>query len=236
VFPENAPEKAEPAKAFESTFSIIPPSNSIGAAPEQGRTAHEEPRNPYESWQLRAIQAQEASGQQLTYQDVARAATEFESGPKPSTPDAGSLKRQTYGIPAMFLPDVIAIEDDDECEQPAKKPCRRPLVPVHKGAKKANFESMKKPAAATHKKPAAAPAVGGGSKVQVKYTYPLHPVRTYCQAYLVDKWVHVVTVTEKQHAQHKAIVTHIGEEVRLGKKSLGAAKKSRKKHLASWPQ
>ena len=79
--------------------------------------------------------------------------------------------------------------------------------------------TAKKPAAATAKKPVAAkkqaaakkPAADVDTVVRVKYTHPMNPVRTYCQALVDEKWRHVITVAEKEHAEHRAIVQAVGE-------------------------
>lgn len=73
--------------------------------------------------------------------------------------------------------------------------------------------TAKKPGAATAKKPAAAKEQAAAEKlaadvetmVQVKYTHPVKQVRTYCQALVDEKWQHVITVTEKEHAEHRAM-------------------------------
>ena len=87
------------------------------------------------------------------------------------------------------------------------------------------------------KKPAAAPAGPlEGPVVRVKYTHPLQPVRTYCQAFVDDKWQHVITVAEKEHPEHKAIVHAVGEDLEHGQETFEDSKLRKYELLESWGQ
>ena len=104
--------------------------------------------------------------------------------------------------------------------------------------------TVKKPAAATAKKPAAAKKQAAAKKpvadvetvVRVRYTHPLQPVRTYCQAFVDDKWQHVITVAEKEHPEHKAIVHAVGEDLEHGQETFEDSKLRKYELLESWGQ
>ena len=119
--------------------------------------------------------------------------------------------------------------------------------------------TLKRPAAAALKKPAAAAAQasappakaakaetvpksnslkrpGTDATTQVKYTYAKSGgARTYCQAFVDGKWQHVLTIMQKHHAEHQAMVERVGEELRVGKLSFQEAKAKRKTVLQTWP-
>ena len=77
---------------------------------------------------------------------------------------------------------------------------------------------------------------GTDATTQVKYTYAKSGgVRTYCQAWVDGKWQHVITIMEKHHAEHQAMVQRVGEELRQGKLSFQEAKAKRKTVLQTWP-
>ena len=104
--------------------------------------------------------------------------------------------------------------------------------------------TAKKPAAATAKKPGAAKEQAAAEKlaadvetvVQVKYTHPVKQVRTYCQALVDEKWQHVITVTEKEHAEHRAIVQAVGEGLCKGIHTFQASKLRKADLLQTWGQ
>ena len=74
------------------------------------------------------------------------------------------------------------------------------------------------------------------SATQVKYTHATSGgVRTYCQAWVDGKWQHVLTIMQKHHAEHQAMVERVGEELRQGKLSFQEAKAKRKTVLQTWP-
>ena len=178
----------------------------------------------------------------------------------PSPLPKAEPSKDRFGIPLMFAP-TLDIE-----ESPQKRPrvseaipgmfaVNLPPRPIHKGAVKQHFQKPEAPASKTVKAPgvkaprakappmpkvaAKAPAVKvplADGEVQVKYTYPNEPVRTYCQAFVDGKWQHVVTVTWAQHPKHRDIVLHIGGEVHKGKKTLEEAKAERAKLLSTWPR
>ena len=69
---------------------------------------------------------------------------------------------------------------------------------------------------------------GTDATTQVKYTYAKSGgVRTYCQAWVDGKWQHVLTIMQKHHAEHQAMVERVGEELRVGKLSFQEAKANR---------
>jgi len=77
---------------------------------------------------------------------------------------------------------------------------------------------------------------GTDATTQVKYTYATTGgVRTYCQAWVDGKWQHVLTIMQKHHAEHQAMVERVGEELRQGKLSFQEAKAKRKTVLQTWP-
>ena len=104
--------------------------------------------------------------------------------------------------------------------------------------------TAKKPAAATAKKPAAAkkqaaakkPAADVETVVRVKYTHPMNPVRTYCQALVDEKWRRVITVAMKEHAEHRAIEQAVGEGLCKGIHTFRASKLRKADLLQTWGQ
>ena len=72
--------------------------------------------------------------------------------------------------------------------------------------------------------------------VRVRYTHPLQPVRTYCQAFVDDKWQHVITVAEKEHPEHRAIVHAVGEDLCHGLHTFQDSKLRKAELLETWGQ
>jgi len=94
--------------------------------------------------------------------------------------------------------------------------------PVHRGAAKMQM-----------KRPAAAAAPDGQLKVRI--TNGKTPLRTYLQAWVGQKWQQVLTVTQKQHVQHAAIVRHVGDKLAKGEETLEAVRaRKREGMLAEW--
>ena len=111
-------------------------------------------------------------------------------------------------------------------------PLKRPAA----AAAQASAQTAKAAKAETVPKSNSLKRPGTDATTQVKYTYAKSGgVRTYCQAWVDGKWQHVLTIMEKHHAEHQAMVERVGEELRVGKLSFQEAKLKRKTVLQTWP-
>ncbi len=84
---------------------------------------------------------------------------------------------------------------------------------------------LKKPAAINKKSSAPGDASQQEPAITpVRYTSRNNPTGTYAQAWVDNAWQHVLTVVEKEHVQHNAIVKWVGGRLRRGELSFDEAK------------